>query len=292
MSSKAEDQAPAPEPEFDATNPETHHQSKMMEFILSDKQATVQSLLGEDPKKPVFVRNYTSTITYDVFRLKGIEAKVNQDSYDKFVEKMEKMEQAEEEGGKKKYTKDDVKKYIRATCFNKCKAVNDEMATPEDFLKMVEFVEELLFDQNEDIRMKPPKGITKVTTVSKSYIWESKKFMVKCGIDAYLNVESQVRKLKKKAKSEDAMNVVAETKKVVFLQKCMKLLPGEYCSGAEYAAYYKILFKEMYPAAFGSEKGLKKDAETGIKPKNPAQKELPSEKPASKKKPTKKKGKS
>ena len=95
-------------------------------------------------------------------------------------------------------------------------------------------------------------------------------------------MEINVRKLKKKAKKEDAFNVVAETKKVVFLQKNMKLVAGEYCSGAEYAAYYKILFKEMFPKEFGSEKGLKKDTD-GIKPEDKqideAQTELPIDEP-------------
>jgi hypothetical protein len=274
------------EPEFDASNPETHHQSKLMGFILSDKEATVQSLLGGDPSKPEFVRHYTSTITYDVYRLKGWEVKIDQDSYDKFVERMEKMEQTETKEGKKVYTKDDVKKFIRATCFNKCRAVKDEFATRDDLMVMTAFVEKLLFDQDLKVRDKPPKGITKSIMVSKSYHWDSKKFAVKCGVDAYISIESQVRKLKKKAKKEDAFNVVAETKKVVFLQKNMKLLSGEYCSGAEYAAYYKEIFKEMYPREFGSEKGLEKDAD-GIKPKDKAQKEI-TEKPTKKKKDTKK----
>jgi hypothetical protein len=272
-----------PEPEFDATDPETHHQSQLMEFILSPERATVQSMLGSDPKKPEFVRHYPHTITYDVFSLKGIEAKFDVDSYDKMVERLEKMESAETEAGKMKYTKKDVQKFIRATCYNKCKATRDELATRDDFVKMAEFVEEILFNQNVKLRDNPPKGISKVQVVSKYYIWETHKYIVKVGVDAYVQLESQVRKLKKKGKKEAAIMLVAETKKVVFLQKSMRIKPGQYCSGAEYAAYYKELFKEMFPREFGSEKGLKKDTD-GIKPKDKAQKKI-EDKPGKKGKP-------
>ena len=44
----------------------------------------------------------------------------------------------------------------------------------------------------------------------------------------------------------------------------MRLKAGEYCSGAEYAAYYKEIFKAMYPTGFGSEKGWEKGVD-GIK---------------------------
>ena len=251
------------EPEFDATNPDTHHQSQLMEFIMSDQQTTVQSMLGSDPDKPDIVRHFTTEIRYDVYRLKGIEAKINVEQYDKMVEQMEKMESAETENGKLKYTKDDVKKFIRATCFNKCRAVKDEMATRDDFVDMAKFIEEILFNQNIDLRENPPKGISKVTTISKYYNWESFKFLVKCSVENYVNLEANVRKTLKRAKKEAAFGIVAETKKVVFLQKNMKLKAGEYCSGHEYSAYYKELFKAMYPSGFGSEKGLKKD-ESGV----------------------------
>lgn len=262
-----------PEPEFDATNPETHHQSQLMEFILNPERATVQSLLGGDPKNPEFVRHSTHTITYDVFTLKGIEAKFDVDSYDKMVERLEKMESAETQEGKQRFTKKDVLKFIRATCYNKCKATRDELATRDDFVKMSDFVEEILFNQDVKLRDKPPKGITKTQMVSKYYLWESHKYIVKVGIEAYVQLESQVRKLKKKGMKEAAIMLVAETKKVVFLQKSMRIVPGQYCSGAEYAAYYKVLFKAMFPIEFGSEKGLKKDTD-GIKPKDNAQKTI------------------
>ena len=279
MSSEAATQTP--DPEFDASNPETHHQSQLMEFILNPERATVQSMLGGDPKKPEFVRHYPHTITYDVFTLKGFEAKFDVDSYDKMIEKMEKMENAETEDGKKQYTKKDVQKFIRATCYNKCKATRDELATRDDFVKLAEFVEEILFNQNIKFRTKPPKGITHTQMVSKYYIWESHKYIVKVGVDAYVQLESQVRKLKKKGHKEATFMLVAETKKVVFLQKNMRILPGQWCSGAEYAAYYREIFKAMYPRDFGSEKGLKKDTD-GIKPKDKAQKEITDE-PAKKK---------
>lgn len=255
------------EPEFDPTNPETHQQSQLMEFIMSDKQTTVQSILTDNPDKKEFVRHFTSEIRYDVYRLKGIEAKVNVESYDKYVEQLEKMEAAESDKGKKKYTKDDVKKFIRATCFNKCRAVKDVLATREDFVKMAQFIESILFDQDLDLRKNPPEEITKVSTLSKYYNWESFKFMVKTSVEAYVQLESNVRKTMKRAAKEAALGIVAETKKVVFLQKNMKLKPGQYCSGHEYSAYYKELFKAMYPKEFGSEKGLKKDVD-GIKPKS------------------------
>lgn len=258
---------PEPEPEFDPTNPETHHQSQLMEFIMSDKATTVQSILTDNPKKVEFVRHFTSEIRYDVYRLKGIEAKINIESYDKYVEQIEKMESAETENGKKKYTKDDVKKFIRATCFNKCKAAKDVLATREDFVTMAQFIESILFDQDLKLRENPPKGFTKVTTLSKYYNWESYKFLVKCSKDSFVNLEANVRKTMKRAEKEDAFGIVAETKKVVFLQKNMKLKPGMYCSGYEYSAYYKELFKAMYPKEFGSEKGLKKGVD-GIEPKS------------------------
>lgn len=261
------------EPEFDATNPETHHQSQLMEFIMSDKAATVQSLLGGDQDKPEFVRHHTHDITYDIFRLKGIEAKFDIDSYEKMIERMEKMEVAETEDGKKRFTKKDVQKFIRATCYNKCKATRDELATRDDFVKMAEFVEDLLFNGETSLRENPPNGITQSQVISKYYVWEAHKFIVKVSVESYVKLEINVRKLKKKAKKEAALNIVAETKKVVFLQKAMRIKPGEYCSGAEYAAYYKEIFKAMYPKEFGSEKGLKKEAD-GIKPKDKEQNEL------------------
>lgn len=276
------DPQPTPEPEFDASNPDTHHQSQLMQFIMSPERVTVQSMIGGDPKKPEFVRHYDHTITYDVFTLKGWEAKFDVDSYDKMAEKMEKMESAETEDGKKTYTKDDVKKFIRATCYNKCKATRDELATRDGFVKMADFVEELLFSGNT-IKETPPEGISHTQVVSKYYVWESHKFMVKVGVDAYVQLESQVRKLKKKGQKEDSILLVAETKKVVFLQKSMRIKPGFYCSGAEYAAYYKEIFKAMYPTEFGSEKGLEKGTD-GIKPKDEAQTEIPKEEPEKKKK--------
>lgn len=259
--------------DFDATNPELHHQSKLMEFILSDEQATVQSMLGGDPGKPEFVRHYDHTITYDVFTLKGIEAKFDVESYAKMIERMEKMENAELENGKMQYTKKDVQKFIRATCYNKCKATRDELATRDDFMQMAQYVEDIVFNMDDNLRMKPPKGITKSQMVSKYYVWESHKFIVKVSVDAYVQLESQVRKVKKKAQKEAAQHIVAETKKVVFLQKNMRIVPGQYCSGAEYAAYYKEIFKAMYPREFASEKGLKKGA-GGIEPKDKNQKKI------------------
>ena len=259
------------EPEFDAANPKTHHQSQLMEWIMSNEAATVQSLIDGDPDNPEFVRHYTQTNTYDVFSLKGIEAKIDIDSYDKMVEKMEKMESAEIEDGKKRYTKKDVLKFIRATCYNKCKATRDKLATRDDFVKMAEFVEDILFNQKyKDPKDILPEGISQTQMVSKYYLWESHKFIVKVGVDSYVQLESVVRKIKKKAIKEAAQGIIAETKKVVFLQKSMKLKPGEYCSGAEYAAYYKELFKAMYPTEFGSDKGLEKGT-NGIKPKDEEQ---------------------
>lgn len=261
------------EPEFDARNPETHHQSQLMEFIMSPERVTVQSLVGSDPKKPEFVRHYPHSITYDVFNLKGIEVKIDVDSYEKMMERLEKMESAETEDGKKRFTKKDVQKFIRATCYNKCKATRDELATRDDFVRMAEFVEAILFNDMVEQRDKPPKGITKSKVVSKYYVWETVKFIVKVSVDAYVQLEAAVRKVKKKAKKDDSLNIVAETKKVVFLQKYMRLKPGMYTSGAEYAAYYKEIFKEMYPKEFGSEKGLEKDA-GGIKPEDKKQKKI------------------
>ena len=259
------------EPEFDAANPKTHHQSQLMEWIMSNEAATVQSLIDGDPDKPEFVRHYTQTITYDVFSLKGIEAKIDVESYAKLAERMENMESAELEDGKKKYTKKDVLKFIRATCYNKCKATRDELATRDDFVKMAEFVEDILFNQKyKDPKDILPEGISHTQMVSKYYLWESHKFIVKVGVDSYVQLESVVRKIKKKAQKEAAQGIIAETKKVVFLQKSMKLKPGEYCSGAEYAAYYKELFKAMYPTEFGFEKGLEKGT-NGIKPKDEEQ---------------------
>lgn len=257
------------EPEFDASNPDTHHQSQLMAFITSPERVTVQTMIGGDPKKPEFVRHYTHTITYDVFTLKGWEAKFDVGSYDKMAEKMEKMESAETEDGKKKYTKDDVKKFIRATCYNKCKATRDELATRDGFVKMADFVEEILFSQ-DSAKENLPEGISHTQVISKYYVWEAHKFMVKVAVDAYVQLESQVRKLKRKGLKDDSILLVAETKKVVFLQKSMRIKPGFYCSGAEYAAYYKEIFKAMYPTEFGSEKGLKKDVD-GIKPKDEEQ---------------------
>lgn len=262
MSEKEENKI---EKEFDATNPDVHHQSKLMQFIMSDEQATVQSLIGGDPDEPEFVRHYTDEITYETYRLRGIEAKISEETFSTMPEKLEKMQSAATENGKQKYTKDDVKKFIRAWCFNKCRAVKDIMATPEDFLKMAEFVEDIVFGRDEKKRAKPAKAFKKSTSLSKYYIWETKKFLVKTSVDSYVGLEEQVRKLKKRAKKDDSINVVAETKKVVFLQKNMRLIAGQYCSGAEYAAYYKEIFKGMYPIAFGSDKGLKKD-EKGIHP--------------------------
>jgi len=272
--------------QFDATNPETHHQSQLMEFIMSDKATTVQSMLGSEPNKVEFVRHFTTEIRYDVYRLKGIEAKINVEQYDKIVEQIEKMESAETEQGKKVYTKDDVKKFIRATCFNKCHAVKDEMATREDFITMAQFVENVLFNQDLKLREKPPKSISKTATLSKYYNWESYKFLVKCSVESYVQLEANVRKTVKKAKKEDALGIVAETKKVVFLQKNMSLKTGQYCSGHEYSAYYKELFKAMYPRDFGSDKGVKKDVD-GIKPLHKDQTEIlkPKEQPKPEKKP-------
>ena len=258
------------EPEFDASNPKTHHQSQLMEWIMSNEAATVQSLIDGDPDKPEFVRHYTQAITYDVFSLKGIESKIDIDSYDKMVEKMENMESAEIEDGKKRYTKKDVLKFIRATCYNKCKATRDELPTRDDFVSMANFVENILFNQDANLRENPPAGISHTQVISKYYVWESHKFIVKVGVDSYVQLESVVRKIKKKAQKEAAQGIIAETKKVVFLQKSMKLKPGEYCSGAEYAAYYKELFKAMYPTEFGSEKGLEKGTD-GIKPQDEEQ---------------------
>jgi len=261
------------EPEFDPTNPETHHQSQLMGFIMSPERATVQTLVGTDPKEHQTVMHYTHEITYDVFRLKGMEAKFDIDSYDKMLERLEKMEYAETEDGKKKYTKKDVQKFIRATCYNKSKATRDELATRDDFVRMAEFVEDILFNDKTELRDKPPKGITKSQVVSKYYVWESFKFIVKVAVDTYVQLESQVRKVKKKAKKDATFNIVAETKKVVFLQKSMRLKPGMYSSGAEYAAYYKEIFKAMYPKEFGSEKGVEKGVD-GIKPEDKKQKKI------------------
>ena len=199
--------------EFDATDPQTHHQSQLMEWIMSPERATVQSLIDGDPDKPEFVRDYTQTITYDVFSLNGIEAKIDIDSYYKLAERMEKMESSEIEDGKKRYTKKDVLKFIRATCYNKCKATRDELATRDDFVKMADFVEDILFN---DKKVEPPAGISHTQVISKYYVWESHKFIVKVGVDSYVQLESIVRKIKKKAIKEAAQGIIAETKKVVF----------------------------------------------------------------------------
>lgn len=254
------------EPEFDATNPETHHQAQLMDFIMSPERATVQTLIDGENKETV--RHFASTITYEVYRLKGIEAKVNVETFLTMPEKLNKLEDASDpKTGQKRYTKEDIKKYIRAFCFNKCRAVKDVLATRDDFSLMAQYIENILFDGDEKLREKPPKGIIKSLAVSKYYNWETVKFNVKVSVESYVQLEVAVRKIKNKAKKEDILNMNAETKKVTFLQKSMRLIPGQYCSGAEFAAYFKEIFKVMYPKEFGTEAGLKKGVD-GIQPKD------------------------
>lgn len=248
-----------------------YHQSQLMDHIMNDQKAQVQTFIGEDPEKKETVRHFTLTREYEVFSAKGAESKISVDDYEKMPERLEKMESQEDStSGKLVYTKDDVLKFIRAWCVNKVRATKDELCDLEKFMKMADFVEKLIFEQEHKYRTKPPKGINVTKMVSKSYVWESKKFMVKVGVETYLSLESKIRKLKKKAEKKDVFNLQAETEKTEFLQKNMRLQSGEYCSGAEFVAYFKELYTYMFPKSFGSEKGTEKDAE-GVKELHPDQ---------------------
>lgn len=264
-----------------AQAPNDHNQSKLMKFIMSEEAASVQTLIdGDEEGQTVMESDYV--IEYEVFTLKGIEAKINTDLFDSMPERLAKMQDEEDDNGKKKYTKDDIKKFIRAWCFNKCKALPTNLATREDFMEMAGFIEAMIFDGDEELRNSPPKNIKKSKAVSTYKVWETKKFKIKVATSAFVNIENRVKKLRKKGLKKDIFNLEAETEKVVFLQNHMSLKSGEYCSGPEFAAYYKELYNEMFPADFGKPDKDDDKAEKK-KEKHPDQTDLTEEKPKKKK---------
>ena len=274
-----------------AKTPTDHHQSKLMQFIMSEEAASVQTLIdGDEEGQTVMDGDYT--INYEIFTLKGVEARINIDLFETMPERLSKMQSEEDEKtGKKKYTKDDVNKFIKKWCFNKVKANDAHLPTDEDFIVLRDFVEEIVFNEDAKLRVKPPTGIKKSKAVSKYKTWETKKFKVKIPVDAFVNLENKVRKLRKKGLKKDAMNLQAETEKVAFLQNHMNLKPGEFCSGPEFAAYYKELYNAMFPSEFGmpdkdDDEKEKKDKKE--KTLHRDQKKLPEDK-KEKKKSTKKK---
>jgi hypothetical protein len=230
---------------------ENYHQSKLMSFIMNDPTATVQTLIDGD-KQGETVREGEYSIEYEIFTKKGVEARINIDIFETMGDKIAKMQsEVDEEDGKPVYTKDDIKTYIKKWCFNRVKANGSSQPTRDDFMALVQYVEDIVFNENKELRQKPPKGIDKSKAVSKYKTWTSKKFKVKISVDAFINLENKVRKLRKKGLKKDTANLDAETEKVEFLQAHMAIVPGNYCSGSEFVAYFKELFKYMFPPTFG-----------------------------------------
>lgn len=236
--------------ENEPKNAIAHHQSKLMKFIMSDEAATVQSLIDGDELGET-VREGEYQIEYECFTLKGVEARINIDLFESMPERLTKMQDQTDDDGKPAYTKEGIKTFIKKWCFNKVKANGSGLPTREDFMTLVKYLEEIVFNNDDKLRHKPPKGIDKTKAVSNYKTWESKKFRVKITTEAYINLENKVRKLRKKGLKKDIYNLEAETEKVAFLQSHMKLKAGEYCSGPEFAAYFKEISKAMYPNTFG-----------------------------------------
>lgn len=232
------------------TEDSNYHQSKLMQFIMSEKAATVQTLVDGDTHGET-VREGEYVIEYEIFTKKGVEARINKDTFLTMGDKIEKMQKDTDEDGNPKFTKDDVKTFIKKWCFNKVKANGSGMPTRDDFMALVAFVEDVVFNGKTELRETPPKCIDKSNAISKYKSWDSKKFKVKVSVDAFTNLENKVRKLRKRGLKKDIYLLEAETEKVAFLQAHMALKPGEYCSGPEFAAYFKEIYKTMFPNTFG-----------------------------------------
>lgn len=250
-------------------NTADHHQSKLMTFIMSEQATTVQTLIDGDETGET-VREGEYTIEYEIFTLKGVEARINVDVFENMGDKIDKMQKETDEDGKPKYTKVGINTFIRKWCFNKVKANGAGLPTRDDFMALVTFIEDMVFNGKHELREKPSKGIDKSKAVSKYKSWDSKKFRVKISVDAYVNIENKVRKLRKRGQKKDIYNLEAETEKVAFLQNHMGLKPGEYCSGPEFAAYFRELYKYMFPKTFGVPDKTPEELEKGTEktPKN------------------------
>jgi len=249
-------------------NTADHHQSKLMTFIMSEQSTTVQTLIDGDEHGET-VREGEYTIEYEVFALKGVECRINVDIFENMGDKIDKMQKETDDEGKPKYTKEGIKTFIKKWCFNKVKANGDGEPTSIHFMSLVTFIEDMVFNGKHELRDKPTKGIDKSKAISKYKTWDSKKFKVKITVDAYVNLENKVRKLRKRGQKKDIYNLEAETEKVAFLQNHMTLKPGEYCSGLEFAAYFKELYKYMFPATFGVPEKTPEELEKGKEiPKN------------------------
>jgi hypothetical protein len=197
----------------------------------------------------------TITHTFEIFHIEGFDAKVRDDIFDSMPERIKKMEdEVDEETNKPKYNKEAIGKIMDAWCINRVRARKDEKATKERFWELVKFIREIVFNQDVKARTKPPQGITKTKGTSKYHQWECFKFMVRVPFDTMIGLEAKVRKKREKGKKKAVYLAEAESLTVIFLQKSMRVKPGQYVTGAGFANYFKVMHQEMFPATFGDPK--------------------------------------
>lgn len=225
--------------------PETA-QKNLLEYIRTTDE-TVQSLIGGET-----VEYSSITHTFEIFHIPGCDAKIRDDIFETMPERIAQMSNEKDEKTKKpKFTKEAIEKIITAWCVNRVRARKDERATRDNFWSLVQFVREIVFNEDAKSRANPPKGITKTKAISKYHQWESFKFVVKIPYDTMIRLEAKVRKKREKGKKKAVYMAEAESITVIFLQKSMRVKPGQYVTGAGFANYFKVMHKAMFPPEFG-----------------------------------------
>ena len=230
--------------------PEEH--SNLLDFVAKADER-VQALFGEGDKTTT-VEMREVEHTFSIYAIAGAEARIRTDIFESMPERMAKMQDEEdEETGKKKYTKDDIEKFMMQWCVNRCRAVKGEKCTRDNFWELVKFVKEIVFEENLKARDTPPKGITLTKAVKRYKQWDSHKFMVKVSLDTMIRLEAKVRKMRKKGDKKEIYKIEAMSAPVIFLQRHMVLKPGQYVTAAGFAAYFKDMHKAMFPVGFGTD---------------------------------------
>jgi hypothetical protein len=227
----------------------------------------VQMLLVEKGGKDIQVAVKFEEIeaNYEIYSIQGASAKINIDHFINQPLKVQEMGEGITKSGTPKKIGDEADLYMTAWCVNKITANSDEKISRDNFWKLKRFIQAIVFGQDEKLRKSPPTGISKSEMKTIKFVWESHKYKVSMSKEAYRKIEEKVNKrLKKYAKKKDIDEQrKAETELVKILQKGMSLKPGMFASSKGYANYYTVMFKEIFPADFGTDTRIKKIKEDG-----------------------------
>lgn len=209
----------------------------------------IQTMLPSDGTQPP-VRTTYSMIThkYYEFHKSGIKATVRTDLFNTLPDRVYEMEMAENQDGSRKYDGDDIRNFKYQWCANRCKAGRNKKWTAEAAAQMVDFLLDIVFEGEDVQRTADARKITIYESVKQHNRWDTYKFRIQVGVDAFSKFETKISKLLAKKKKKELNRVEAASLQATYIQAHMKLKPGMYVTAQGFGAY----FEEMYRAVFES----------------------------------------